>query len=235
MTTLAALRRRLRQPASDTRAKVLQRFFRTGPGEYGEGDIFLGVTVPQTRAVARQFADLALADVARLLSSAIHEERLCALLILVHRFQAGDEREQSRIFRFYLRHLRQVNNWDLVDLSADKIVGAHLVGRSTAPLARLAQSRNVWERRIAIVATFAFIRIGRFRPTLALAQRLIPDRHDLIQKAVGWMLREVGKRDAVALESWLRPRYQKMSRTMLRYAIERFSPARRRAYLVGTI
>src|SRR3989344_5292624 len=160
MTTLAALRRRLRQPASDTRAKVLQRFFRTGPGEYGEGDIFLGVTVPQTRAVARQFADLALADVARLLSSAIHEERLCALLILVHRFQAGDEREQSRIFRFYLRHLRQVNNWDLVDLSADKIVGAHLVGRSTAPLARLAQSRNVWERRIAIVATFAFIRIG---------------------------------------------------------------------------
>ncbi|TSC76012.1 MAG: putative DNA alkylation repair enzyme [Parcubacteria group bacterium Gr01-1014_31] len=234
MASLAALRRRLRQQASGAKAKVLQRFFRTGPGEYGEGDIFLGVTVPQTRAVARQFTDLALADVARLLSSAIHEERLCALLILVHRFQIGDEREQYRVFQFYLRHLRRVNNWDLVDLSAVNIVGAYLVGRPTALLARLAQSRNVWERRVAIVATFAFIRAGRFRPTFTLAQVLMADRHDLIHKAVGWMLREVGKRDAAALESWLRPRYQKMPRTMLRYAIERFPPPRRRAYLAGT-
>lgn len=187
------------------------------------------------RAVARQFADLALADVARLLSSPIHEERLCALLILVHRFQAGDERERDRVFRFYLRHLRYVNNWDLVDLSADKIVGAHLVGRSTALLARLTRSRNIWERRIAIVATFAFIRSGQYRPTLTVAQLLISDRHDLIHKAVGWMLREVGKRDVAVLEAWLRPHYRGMPRTMLRYAIERFPAGRRRAYLTGTV
>lgn len=235
---LAALRSELRGHASPTKAKLLARFFKTGPGQYGEGDVFLGVMVPQTRTVVRRFAGLPMEDIATLLESEYHEERLCALLLLVRRFERGDAVERARVYRFYLRNLDRVNNWDLVDLSAPNIVGEHLlaVGDSGSVLVRLASSRDVWRRRIAVLATAAFIRAQRPVPTFNIARMLLDDGHDLIHKAVGWMLREVGKRLGTDVEEeFLRRHYRHMPRTMLRYAVERFPHRLRRAYLDGRI
>ena len=218
-------------------AAFLAGYFKTGPGEYGASDRFLGIRVPVLRRVARTREGLPLRTVAGLLRSRWHEVRLLALLVLVRAYEqaarAGDSARRERIYRLYLGNLDRVNNWDLVDLSAPGIVGAHLQGRSIAPLRRLARSPSVWERRVAVLATLSFIRAGDPAPTLDIAERLVHDRHDLIHKAVGWMLREVGKRDRAAAERFLRAHQGTMPRTMLRYAIEKYPPALRARYLRG--
>lgn len=227
-----AVQREMRAEKSPARAAILRRFFKTGPGEYGEGDVFLGLTVPQVRRIVRNHGgEATLADAAALLASEFHEERLAALLLLVEIFRRGAERKRERIFRFYLGHTRRINNWDLVDVSAPSIVGAWPAGRDRRALDRLARSKSLWERRIAIVSTFHSIREGDLAPTFRLAAALLGDPHDLIHKAAGWMLREAGKRDRAALERFLSRHAGAMPRTMLRYAIERLPDRRRQAFL----
>jgi 3-methyladenine DNA glycosylase AlkD len=233
--TAAALILRLRQSGTPTRAAGSQRFFKTGPGQYGEGDVFLGVCVPDIRRLARQSLQTPLPELARLVGSEFHEARLLALLILVVRQAKANEAQKREAYEFYLEHHDRINNWDLVDSAAPRLVGAWLMDRSRRILDKLAGSPNLWERRTAILATAWFIGRGQFADTLRIADRLGNDDHDLIHKAVGWMLREVGKRNRQTLEGFLQKRYRRMPRTMLRYAIERFDPARRKAYLAGTI
>ena len=233
--SLAALRAELHALGSPERAMSSMRFFKTGPGQYGEGDKFLGLTVPEMRSLARKYRDLPDDDALSLLSSPWHEDRLVALLLLVQSYQRGDQKGRERIHRAYLANARHINNWDLVDSSANYIVGKHLQPDDISLLERLARSKDIWERRIAIIATLDFIRRGELRPTLQIADILLEDSHDLIHKAVGWMLREVGKRDRKALDEFLRRHYRKMPRTMLRYAIERHPEQLRKKYLAGTI
>jgi 3-methyladenine DNA glycosylase AlkD len=220
--------RALRDPEA---AAFAARFFKTGPGQYGEGDVFLGLRVPVLRAFVKEHRGLGRADVLELLRSEIHEERLVALLILVGQASKGDLPTRKSIYDLYLAHTRFVNNWDLVDASAPAIVGGYLADRSRKPLDRLAGSVSLWERRISIVATGFFIRLGEFDDTLRIAERLLADREDLIHKASGWMLREVGKRDESALLAFLEEHAEVMPRTMLRYAIERMPEARRTDFL----
>jgi len=229
--TLTAVRKALRDAGNPKDAIFLQRFFKTGPGQYGEGDHFLGIRVPATRALARQFADLPLTEIETLLHDKWHEARLLALVLLVARYERGDDGERQRVYRLYLANTDRINNWDLVDLSAPNIVGAHLESRSRAPLDKLAKSKSLWERRIAIVATYWLIRLHQFDDTFRIATALLGDTHDLIHKAVGWMLREVGKRDEAALERYLDEHASTMPRTALRYSIERMTPARRAHYM----
>jgi 3-methyladenine DNA glycosylase AlkD len=229
----ADIRKELKSMADPDKAAILQRFFKSGPGQYGEGDIFIGVIVPLSRQVAKKFSQLPLVEVRTLLYSRVHEERLVALMILAWRYSSASSsrEEKEEIVKFYLDNIKQVNNWDLVDLSAPNILGAHLVdSRDRRLLYRLAGSENVWERRIAIVATHQFIRNGDFSDTLKIAGMLLQDRHDLIHKAAGWMLREVGKRDAAAEEAFLEKHFSVMPRMMLRYAIERLPESTRRRY-----
>jgi 3-methyladenine DNA glycosylase AlkD len=235
MLTAAAIRRTLRAHANPASVAILQRFFKTGPGQYGEGDRFIGVTVPGVRAVCRECRGAPLDVIETLLHSRIHEERTLALLMLVDAFRAGGDAVKRRIYALYLANTKHINNWDLVDCSAAQIVGGWLRGRSTAPLTTLAKSKSLWERRVAMIATFDGIRRGEFDETFRIADLLRGDDHDLIHKAVGWMLREVGKRDGAALRAFLATRYTTMPRTMLRYAIERFPEAERRKYLLGEI
>ena len=232
----AAIRARLRGLANLTIATHSARFFKSGPGEYGAGDRFLGVRVPDVRRVAREFHAAPLRDALALLRSPLHEERLLALVLLVERFERGDESERARIYAQFRKHTpRYVNNWDLVDSAAYQIVGAYLEPRDRSPLYELARSSSLWERRVAIVATFVYIKSGAFDDTLALSKILLGDREDLIHKATGWMLREVGNRDPVVLEGFLREHHAAMPRTMLRYAIEKLPERRRLAYLRGTM
>ena len=224
----------LKQLASPERARVLARYFKTGPGEYGEGDIFIGLTVPQTRSVAKAFKKLPLAELEILLHSPIHEERLAALLILVAQFEKAEPNKQKEIVNFYLKNTHFINNWDLVDSSAHTILGVYLEKQPKDLLYKLANSKNLWERRIAIIATFNFIRQGESNEALSLAEQLLSDSHDLIHKAVGWMLREVGKTCGEGtLRSFLKRHYSKLPRTTLRYAIEKFPEAERKAWLKG--
>jgi 3-methyladenine DNA glycosylase AlkD len=230
---LDQVRATLRSVAEPSRAAGAQRFFKTGPGEYGEGDKFLGVTVPDLRRLTREFQDLPLRDVRRLLTSEWHEERALALLIMVRQYERGDQKTRDAIYDAYLRSTRHINNWDLVDCSAAQIVGAQLGSKNRAPLRQLARSSALWERRIAIIATFHFIRRGEFDDTLSIAEMLLTDRQDLIHKAVGWMLREVGSRDRSVEERFLDAHAPVMPRTMLRYAIEKFPEPLRRRYMKG--
>jgi 3-methyladenine DNA glycosylase AlkD len=224
---------RLRSLGNPEHAATLAWFFKTGPGQYAEGDKFAGLKTPAIRKLGTEFDALPLAQVERLLHSEIHEERSLALMILVAQAKQGNERERKRIYDFYLANTKWVNNWDLVDLSAPQLAGVYLKNRSRKPLYRLAQSKSLWERRISIVSTFHFIRQNDFGDTLAIADLLLDDKEDLIHKATGWMLREVGKRDLAALEGFLRERHRIMPRTMLRYAIEKFEEKKRLAYLKG--
>jgi 3-methyladenine DNA glycosylase AlkD len=217
------------------RAKGLQRFFKTGPGEYGEGDVFVGIRVPDIRKLAKEYPSLPLPDALQLLHSPIHESRLLALLLMVRAYRKGDALLKQEIYHTYLKNTRFINNWDLVDLSAEHIVGAHICDLSHDRLYALASSDLIWERRISIMATFHFIKRGLFSTTLILAQSLLRDEEDLIHKAVGWMLREIGKRDQKAEEVFLKAHYKTMPRTMLRYAIEKFPENLRQRYLKGTI
>jgi 3-methyladenine DNA glycosylase AlkD len=217
--------------ADPARAAALQRYFKTGVGEYGEGDRFLGLRVPQVRAVAKRHRTLELTVIRTLLQSPWHEERQLALLVMVDQYRRGQPTERAALYQTYLDYTAGINNWDLVDVSAPHIVGAHLYPGGRATLDRLARSASVWERRIAIMATAYWIAQDDFAPTLRLATRLLRDEHDLIHKAVGWMLREVGKRDRAAEEAFLTQHRHDMPRTMLRYAIEHFPPRRRQELL----
>ncbi|MEK7180439.1 MAG: DNA alkylation repair protein [Patescibacteria group bacterium] len=228
---LKELKKELHQLKNPQKAKILRGFFKTGKGEYGEGDIFLGITVPQSRKIAQKYKNLSFPDIKKLLASKIHEERLIALLILVHNFTQGSQIERKKIYNFYLASTKRINNWDLVDLSAEKIVGAYIFDKPKNILKKLARSKNIWERRIAIVSTFYFIKHNRFGNTLSIARILLGDTHDLIHKATGWMLREVGKRSLATLEKFLNKYASTMPSTALRYAIERFSETKRNRYL----
>lgn len=224
------LKKELRASADPERARNLAWFFKTGKGQYGYGDRFIGLTVPTVRRIAHRYVHLPLTDVATLLASPIHEHRFAALEILVAQY----EREKSKaIFDFYLKHTKFVNNWDLVDTSAPYIVGEHLLKRPRKVLYRLAKSKNLWERRIAIVSTFSFIKAGEIDDTFAIAKLLLDDDHDLIHKAVGWALREAGKQSKPELLRFLKANYAKLPRTTLRYAIERFPAAERKRLLAG--
>lgn len=233
--TSAQIRKRLRFFATKEKAALLQRFFKTGPGQYGEGDKFLGVMVPQTRLVVKEFRDAPLAEVVKLLRSPWHEDRLCALLLFVDLFERGDDPLRKKIYTLYLKNTRYINNWDLVDLSAPKIVGPYLDGGSRALLYRFVRSKDLWERRIAVLATFPYIRNADFADALSIAEKLLSDDEDLMHKAVGWMLREVGKKDVAVLDGFLKKHYRKMPRTALRYAIERFPEVKRKKYLKGNV
>ena len=233
--TAQAISKVLRQLADPAIAQHSQRFFKTGKGEYGEGDLFLGIRVPALRKQVKQFEDTALEGIQELLTSPFHEERLLALLLLVRQFSKGQPDTQTAIYTFYLNHTQFINNWDLVDSSAHHIVGPYLAHRDRTPLDKLAESESLWERRIAIISTFHFIKQEQFDDALAISKQLLSDPEDLIHKAVGWMLREIGKRDLAAEETFLKAHYQQMPRTMLRYAIEKFPQPKRQQYLKGLI
>ncbi|MBI2628935.1 DNA alkylation repair protein [Candidatus Pacearchaeota archaeon] len=227
---ISQIKKELKSKANSEKAKILQRFFKTQPGSYGEGDIFLGVTVPETRKLAIKYKDINLQEVKLLLESKIHEERLLGVLILVQKYQ---ETNDNNIVNFYKEHNQKINNWDLVDLSADKIIGKYYFNNKSkiTELYSLAKSNNLWEKRTSIVSTYYFIKNNQFKHTIAISKILLKDNHDLIQKAVGWMLREVGKRNESVLRQFLKQYSKTMPRTMLRYAIEKLSEIERKKYL----
>lgn len=249
--SLISLKKDLKTRANPAKAKLLRGFFKTGKGQYGEGDIFWGIMVPIQREIAKKYQDLSLRDIQKLLNSRVHEERLIALLILVLQFKKGDTWKQKVIFNFYLKNTRNINNWDLVDLTAPNIVGQFLLDKDKKIIYKLVKSKNLWEKRIAVLATFTFIKNNQFKDTLRIAEILLINKlptsrfkhrlsglrplqgvgDDLIHKAVGWMLREIGKRDLVVEEKFLKKYYKKMPRTMLRYAIEKFPEKKRKRYL----
>lgn len=232
MTTLKNLKKDLQKLANPEKSLILQRFFKTGKGEYGEGDKFMGITVPLQRNLIKSYTHLKFKDLKTLLSSKLHEERLCALLILVHQYKKAATKETKKaIYQFYLAHTHRINNWDLVDLTAPHIVGHYLFDQGQTILQQLAKSSNLWERRIAMVATHYFIRQKIYTPTLTLAAMLLQDQEDLMHKACGWMLREMGKRDLKTLETFLQKHLHQMPRTMLRYAIEKFPEEKRKNFL----
>ncbi len=235
MSRLDEAKRELRKYADREKAKLLLRFFKTKPGDYAEGDILIGVTVPFARKVVKKFPELSLSDLIKLLRSKIHEERFLALLILVLQFNKAEAKVKGRIFKVYLANTRFINNWDLVDVSAPQIVGAFLRDKDRQILYRLAKSALLWERRIAILATFTFIKSNDLDDVFGIAKLLLSDKEDLIHKACGWMLREAGKRDAAAEERFLRKNCRLMPRTMLRYAIEKFPRKKREVFLLGKV
>ena len=221
----------LKSIANPEIAEHSQRFFKTGEGEYGEGDIFLGIRVPNVRKVARQFKQLPLSETKTVLHSKFHEARLCALVMLVNKYQKADDELKEQIYQLYLDNTQYINNWDLVDASAHKIVGPHLLNSDRNILFKLSKSTDLWERRIAIMSTYHFIKNDDFEDTLAIAGQLLHDKEDLIHKAVGWMLRELGKKDQEKEEAFLEKHVAEMPRTMLRYAIEKFDENKRQYYL----
>lgn len=231
---VAVVRQEIKRLADPKKAKDLQWFFKTGPGDYGEGDVFVGVKVPELRRLSKKH-NLSVSETRRLLKSKVHEERLLALLILVRIYSRSDSATKRKIYEIYLKSTRYINNWDLVDGSSHFIVGDYLMTRSRRPLYRFAKSSDLWERRIAILSTYHFIKHGDYDDTLKIARMLLGDEEDLIHKAVGWMLREVGNRDRVTEERFLKAHYKRMPRTMLRYAIEKFPEAKRQRYLKGKI
>jgi len=225
----------LQEASSPEKAELYQRFFKTGKGEYGEGDIFLGVRVPFQRKIAKKYSGMPLIKVQELLNSEIHEHRFIALIILVNKFEEASEIDRANIFNFYLKNTKNINNWDLVDASAHNIIGKFLYDKDKKILYDLVRSENLWERRIAIVSTFSFIRQNEFEDALAISELLLGDSHDLIHKAVGWMLREAGKKDIERLKSFLKEHYENIPRTTLRYAIEKFEENERKKWLRGEI
>jgi 3-methyladenine DNA glycosylase AlkD len=231
---LEELRKELQKLSNKKRAAAMQKFFKTAEGEYAFGDVFIGLTVPQSRQLAIKYKDLAFEDLYKLIRSEVHEERLIALLIMVHNFKA-DEMLQRRIYEFFMKNIKFVNNWDLVDLASDKIVGGYLIDKPKAVLYKLANSKNMWERRIAMVATYNFIKNEMYDDAISIAEKLVEDENDLIQKAVGWMLREVGKRNKSIEEAFLKKHYKTMGRTALRYSLEKFPETSRKAYMLGTV
>ena len=234
MPSAPDIQRELRQLGSREAASHAQRFFKTGPGQYGEGDLFLGIRVPVLRQTARENSALRLEETCLLLQSAFHEERLLALFILVEKFGRAAEEGRKAIYDLYLKNTPYINNLDLVDCSAEHIVGAYLQDKNRAPLYDLVRAASLWERRIGVMATFHFIKQNDFNDTLKISATLMNDKEDLIHKATGWMLREIGKREIAVLEDFLWLHLRVMPRTMLRYAIEKFPEERRQRFLKGT-
>jgi len=218
-----------------SKAKILSRFFKTGKGQYGEGDIFLGLTVPEQRALAKKYVSLSFSEIQKLIDSKIHEHRLTGLIILTYKYEKANDILKKEIFDFYLKNTKKVNNWDLVDVTCPRIVGEYLLDKKEKDgrkiLYTLSNSKNLWEKRISIVSTYTFIRNHEFRDTLELSEILMHDKHDLIHKAVGWMLREVGKKNEKTLKDFLDKHSKHMPRTMLRYAIERLSEKEKKYYM----
>ena len=233
--SLVSLGKEIKSVSNPDKAKFLQRFFKTGKGEYAEGDFFLGIVVPVQRQIAKKYKPLSFPELKKLITSKYHEERLIALLILVERFKKAKEDEKEKIVKFYLDNRKGINNWDLVDLSAPKILGEYLIDKDRNILFIFAKSNDLWEKRIAVLSTFTFIKNNDFNDALKIFEILLNDKHDLIHKAVGWMLREIGKIDLKTEENFLRKHYKAMPRTMLRYAIEKFPERKRKAYLEGKI
>jgi 3-methyladenine DNA glycosylase AlkD len=231
---LDQIKRDLLQISDPNHAKRLAGFFKTGKGQYGEGDLFLGIPVPKQRRIAKKYLNLGLNDVQELLKSKIHEHRFTALVILVSKYQKATESNKHEIFSFLLQNIDRINNWDLVDLSAPRIIGDYLVDKDRSILHKLAKSNSLWERRISILATFKFIANNDFEDALKISELLLDDKHDLIHKAVGWALREIGKRDQELEEKFLNKHAAQMPRTMLRYAIEKFDEKNRKFYLTKT-
>ncbi len=226
---LQKLRKDLKKLANSKKAKLLSGFFKTGKGEYGEGDIFLGIIVPDARKIVKKYyKDICLIELQELVSSKFHEERLTALLILVEKYKVENKKE---IFEFYIKNLKYINNWDLVDVTSPRIVGEYLLDKDKSVLYKLSKSKDLWEKRVSIISTLRFIKDNSFKDTLKISEILLNDKHDLIHKAVGWMLREVGKKDQKTEEEFLKKYYKQMPRTMLRYAIERFSQEKREFYM----
>lgn len=222
----------LQEVAKEEKISKFQSFFKTGKGEYGEGDIFIGISVPENRKVAKKHKGATFEQIQELLDSKVHEHRLCGLLIMVDQYQKGSEDKRRKIFEFYIKNISKVNNWDLVDSSADKIIGAHIFQKDKKLIYELVQSKNLWERRIAIISTFYFIKKRQFQDTLKIAEILLNDEEDLIHKAVGWMLREMGKKGGMEkLIEFLDKNSQKMPRTMLRYSIEKLDEKQRKKYM----
>jgi len=232
---IATIQNKLRRAGNKGIAQHSQRFFKTGIGEYGEGDIFLGIRVPVLRKMARQYRGIAIDEVSQLLKSQFHEERLLAVFMLVDIFKSASKKEKKKIYALYLDSTKFINNWDLVDCSADHIVGAYLREADKTPLYNFAKSSSLWKRRVSIISTFHFIKHNQFTDTLKIAKMLLHDEEDLIHKAVGWMLREIGKRDSDVEEKFLKKHYKSMPRTMLWYAIEKFPEEKRKRYLKGEI
>lgn len=233
--SLVEIRKEIKSVSNRDKAKFLQRFFKTGKGEYAEGDVFLGIVVPVQRQIAKKYKELSFIELKVLITSKYHEERLIALLILVERFKKASEDEKERIVKFYLDNRKGINNWDLVDLSAPKIPGEYFLDKDRKILFKFAKSNDLWEKRIAVLSTYTLIRNNDFDDALKIYEILVNDKHDLIHKAVGWMLRELGKIDLKTEEKFLKKYYKTMPRTMLRYAIEKFPEKKRKAYLEGKI
>lgn len=231
MSDLEKIKKELKKSSNPKQAKNLQKFFKTGKGEYGENDIFLGIKVPTQRQIAKKYKNFSLDNIRALLDSKIHAYRFTALLLLIDKYEKADKRKKKKIFDFYLNNTKNINNWDLVDISAPKIVGKFLLDKNKNILYKLAKSENLWEKRIAIIATFTFIRNNDFKDCLKISRILLNDEHDLIHKAVGWMLREVGKQNQKVEEEFLNKYYKKMPRVMLRYSIEKFNEKKRKKYL----
>lgn len=231
MKKLSEIKKQLKKSADKNQAKILSKFFKTGPGQYGHGDIFWGIKVPRQRQLAKKYPDLSLAEIKNLLYSNIHEQRLTALFILIGQYEKAEEAQKKKIFDLYLKSCRYINNWDLVDLSAPNIVGQYLINKPRDILYRLAKSKNLWKNRIAILATYAFIKNNDFHDALAIIEINLNHQHDLIHKAAGWMLREIGKRNQNVEEQFLKKHRRQMPRTMLRYAIEKFPETKRQSYL----
>ena len=226
------VRKALKALENKEKAKLMAGFFKTGKGEYGEGDVFLGITVPEQRKIAKQYVNLSIKEIEQLLHSNIHEHRLTALIIWTYQFEKADEETKDKIYKTYLRNTKYINNWDLVDVTTPRIVGMHLLDKDRKVLYKLAKSKDLWEKRIAVLATFAFINKRKeFDDALKISEILLNDKHDLIHKAVGWMLREIGKRDLAAEEKFLKKYHKVMPRTMLRYSIEKFDEDKRKFYM----
>ncbi len=226
------IKKELKKHSSKEKKAIYQRFFKTGKGQYGERDIFIGVIVPEQRKIAKKYSGFSLKETQELLKSKIHEHRLTALFILIEQYTNSDEKTKKKIFDLYLKNTKHINNWDLVDLSADKIIGDYLFDKDRKILFKLAKSKILWEKRISILATFAFIKRGEAEFALKFYEQFLNDKHDLIHKAIGWMLREIGKRVSQAKEEkFLKKHYKTMPRTMLRYAIERFDEKKRKFYM----
>jgi 3-methyladenine DNA glycosylase AlkD len=234
---LSDLKKELQKKADLSHAEILQKFFKTGPGEYGEGDVFIGIKVPELRKSAETHQGLYLKDIEKLLRSRIHEERMVALFILRIQYEKAFKEEENVLpyINLYLNNATRINNWDLVDTSAPYILGHYLLKEDREVLYTFAKSPNLWKKRIAIISTFAFIKEKKFKDTLKIAELLLHEKHDLMHKAVGWMLREIGNRNLATEERFLKKHYQDMPRTMLRYAIEKFPEKRRKEYLLGKV
>ena len=225
------IKQEIKQLADPVRAKHSQGFFKTGKGEYGEGDVFLGLTMPQIRVIAKKhFKEISLGDVQKLVENQYHEFRMCGLVILTYKYEKFEE-ERQEIYDFFLKNTKYINNWDLVDVTIPKTVGYYLIDKDRSILYKLVRSSDLWERRIAVLATFPFIRNNDFKDCIVLSEILLKDKHDLIHKAVGWMLREIGKRDETVLTKFLDKHVKEMPRTMLRYSIERLEESKRKEYL----